>query len=488
MPHPASLPTAPLRLSTCLLLLLLAGATAHAQQARVEVDHATGDARLIVTRGPVADTTALGDEPVVRLPRSVPVEVRVVNTNTALYRFTKSVENVALPEVATLQGFAPKFTPYVPELRAALSRRGAARGGAEPAAGADAAAAARLALVSALGSAERGLLGVDEAVYGDRGLQPTLTTLLLALEQMRRGVAPEAASEPLRRMLGTGSACGRQDPVQLPTARDLLTALSNVASVSGQLQLAVYGASFEGDAQWRALRDSALVLERRVQAVLSDFEPLVASAYHVERLVGIVANACSYWSAGDTRGTLTQGKQVTIRVEPRAEPELARLADRRADQFTVLVQPKAVVRPAFAIAAVAAPDARFPRYATREVAGGLEIYESGRTDRRFGLGGSLGFTWAMLDRRSVAVWLPEIVIAAGDLTGAGIGAGVSLGFVKLGAGALWMRHEMLEGSRPGDVIPDASGMRVVEGYGKPRLYVSLSVFEWAPFADRIPQQ
>lgn len=479
-----------MRLPISALLLAGAAVSAGAQgtTARVEIDHATGAARLITTRGASADTTDLGDEPVVRLHRSVPVDVRVVNTNTALYRFSSESEKVALPELVSLQGFMTKLNPYVPEVRSALSGTKGA-GDAEATPSAEAVSAARLALATSLGSVERSLIGVDQALFGTNGLQANMATSLLALEQMRRGVAPEQASEPLRRALGLGAACGSQAPVRLPTAQLLLTSLTDLARSSQELRVASQGSAFASDARWAALRDSAARIEPRVQAALSDFEPLVDAAYRMERLVGIVAGACSHWSAGEKKGSLTEGRSITVRVEPRPEPELARLADRAPESFTVVVQPRALVRPALSITAIAAPDARFATYATRPVEGGVEIFESGRKDRRFGLGATLGFTWPGLDHREtrgIAFWLPEILVAAGDLTGAGVGTAVSMGFVKLGVGALWMRQEALAGARVGDVVPDESGLQLVEGYGKPKLYLSLSVFEWAPFADRIP--
>lgn len=476
-----------MRLAATLLLLVPAiAASAQAPTARVEIDHPTGNARLIVLRDGRADTSELGDRPVVRLAHSVPVEVRVVNTNTALYRFGRTVEGVPLPEAEAVQGFASRLTPYVPELRASMRNRGL-RGAGEQATEA-AIAEARLALTLSLGAAERSLLAIDEAVYGDRGLQPTLGRTLLALEQMRRGTSPEQASAPLRQALNLGPACGRQEQVRLQTAGAMLTALASLSTATDELRDATYGVSF-ADTRWQALRDSAQILDRRAQAALADFEPLVANAYRVERLVGIVANACSHWSAGTVSGSRTSGKSVTIRAEPRTEPEVARIAEHAPAQFTVVVQPQSIVRPAVAIAAIAAPGARFPTYGTRDVAGGVEVFESGRKDRRFGLGGTLGFTWPGLDRRDgsgVAVWLPELLVAAGDLTGAGVGTAVSLGFVKVGAGAMWMRHEALVGARPGDVLADPSQVQVVDGYGKPQFYLSLSVFDWAPFADRLP--
>lgn len=477
-----------MRLAAVSFLLLVPAFTAPAQSpgARVEIDHPTGRARLIVTRGGRADTSDLGDKPVVRLAHSIPVEVRVVNTNTALYRFSRTVEGVPLPEAEAIQGFTSRLTPYVPELRASLRNRGL-RGAGESATEAEI-AEARLALTMSLGAAERSLLAIDEAVYGERGLQPTLGRTLLALEQMRAGTPAERASAPLRQALGLGPACGPQEQVRLQTAGQMLTALSALGTASDELRDATYGITY-ADARWQALRDSAQVLDRRAQAALGDFEPLVANAYRVERLVGIVANACSHWSAGTVSGSRTSGKSVTILAEPRTEPEVARIAEHAPAQFTVVVQPQSVVRPAVAIAAIAAPGARFPTYGTREVGGGVEVYESGRKDRRFGLGGTLGFTWPGLDQRDsrgVAIWLPEVLVAAGDLTGAGVGTAVSFGFVKVGAGAMWMRHESLAGARVGDVVADPSMVHVVDGYGKPQFYVSLSVFDWAPFADRIP--
>ena len=377
-------------------------------------------------------------------------------------------------------------------MRAALSRRGVVRGATGSSEHtAEAVEAARTEVALALDGTRSGLLKIDQAVYGENGLQPTLATTLFALERMRTGTAPEEASATLRQRLRLGEPCGSPAAVRLPTATLLLTSLSSAFASAQQLHGAIHGESYAEDAVWKALRDSALTIEQRAERALSDFEPLVASAYHAEHLVGLVANACSFWNAGSAQGTLTKGREVKIEVAPRAEVELARLADRPATEFVVLVQPQSFIRPAIAIAAVAAPQARFPTYDTRDVPGGAQIYESGTRDRRFALGGTLGFTWPLLDQREtrgVALWVPEILVTAGDLTGAGIGSAISFGMVKLGAGALWVRHDALRGVGVGDVVADKSGLRVEEGYGKPKLFLSLSVFDWAPFADRIPHE
>ena len=55
----------------------------------------------------------------------VPVEVRVVNTNTALYRFGRTVEGVPLPEAEAVQGFASRSRPGPAAGPAGAARRGA---------------------------------------------------------------------------------------------------------------------------------------------------------------------------------------------------------------------------------------------------------------------------------------------------------------------------------------------------------------------------
>lgn len=480
------------RLLLASILVTSLATRAEAQTAVVEFDHGTDAARLIVTRAGTADTTSLGTAPVVRLHRSIPVEVRVVNTNTALYDLSRSSTREPLPEAQSVRSFVGRVAPYMAPLQSTATNAIRGRGTGEKSVSepsAETISAARETMALAIRGAEESLVRVDAALYGPTGLQSNLTAALLALEQMRLGVAPERASAPLRKALNLGEPCGHEAPVRLPTAQQLLSALSDLVYTTQELRTAVTGPSYEEEPRWRRLRDSASAVERRAESALADFEPLVANAYRVERLVGIVASACSHWSAGVSRGSLTEGRTVTIQVVPRTEVETGRLADRSAATYTVAIQPKALLRPALAVGGLAVPDARFGRYATREVDGGVEVYESGTRDARFALGGTFGLTWAGLDRREsrgFAVWIPEVAVTVGDAQGAGIGAGVSWNFLKLGAGAMWMRHTALDGVSVGDVLADESEMRTIDRYGPPNLYISLSVFDWSSFAKRIP--
>jgi hypothetical protein len=468
------------------LAFLCAPALLQAQQsAVVELDHGARSARLITRTGSDADTVELGDQPVVRLARSIPVEVRVVNTNTAVYRFSTETRSTALPETESVQSFLATLQPYLPEMRAAASgalRREVrlnARTFADP-------AVARAALVASVTQARNTLARVDDALFGEAGLQQNLTTSLLALEEMRQGVAPERASEPLRRLLRLGPQCGSDAPVRLPIAQRLLSALTDVVKTSQDLRGTMSAAEmFAGELG--SATDSARVVERQTQSAVSDFEPLVANAYRVERLVGIVAGACSHWVADTLQGSMTSGREIKVRVEPRTETETSRVADRPAHEFTVAVQPRPILRPALGFIALAAPDARFANYGTREVSGGVQIYETGTRDARFNIGGSLAFTWPGLDYRDshgFAIWLPEVVLAPGRNTTVGVGSAISWSFLKVGAGVAWIKHGALQGAAVGDVVPDESGLQISDAYSSTKLYFSIGVFDWAPLAGR----
>lgn len=471
-----------------LLVAALLPASARAQSV-VEFDHATGTARLIEQRAGRADTTPLGRSPSVRIDRSKPTIVRIVNTNTALYRFAEESEKAPLPELESLRGFMSRATPYVPALRAAATRSVRSRGGLTPEEEAESARAAVRTTSAALRDVTRNLANVDAAVFGAGGVQDLTTQSLFALEQMRRGARPEDAAASLRQAAGLGGACV-EEPVRLPATAQLLTALSELPVATQALRRAVDVSSHPDDVSWVAVRDSAQLFERQAQTALTDFESLVDAAYRAERLVRIVGHACSSWSTRPVTVSRTEGRTVSVSVEPRTDPDLARLAERGPTRYEVTIQPRTFVRPSLVPVAIAAPDARFARYGTRPTAAGdgAEVYETGRKDSRFAIGASLGFTWPWLDRREsggLTIWAPEISVGKGSGTHAfGVGPAVSWGIFKVGAGALWVHHETLKRVGVGQVLPTGTEVPLEEVYGAPRGYVSLSVLTIPSFGRR----
>src|SRR5260221_28140 len=254
------------------LVGLVAGCPLHlaAQKtAVVEFDHAAGTARLIVRNDARADTTVLGASPVVRLPRSVPVQIVVVNTNTALYRFARQTEQVAVPEFESVRSFMTKLRPYLPELRrAAISALGT-RGPGDEATNAAARAAARELLTRNLRTGEQSLLKLDDVMHGSNGLRDNETSVVFALEQMRRGVPPEAASERLRTALALGGPCQTPGSLPEPMTDRLFAAVSDLLDTGGNLQLALAGLQFGGDPTWVQLRDSVRLMSERIQSAMS---------------------------------------------------------------------------------------------------------------------------------------------------------------------------------------------------------------------------
>lgn len=479
---------------TCAVALLLAAVAlpAAAQQQRrgvVEINHVSGEARFILTVGDRVDTSNVGRNPTVRVPRGTQVVVRVVGTNTALYRFSTEQENIPIPDLESVKSLVIRSAPYMPELRtvaAAIDGRG---GNAEDVAAAVAALAetdrrlmadATTRLRSAIGS-------VDRAVQGRRGIQRLQSSTLFALEQMRLGTPPEEAVTDLRGLLAQPVTCGDDAPVRLPTAQSLLAGVFDVARVHAELADAVAGPGYFEQLGWKAAYDSAQVVSSRAALVLDDYESLVTTAYRLERLTGIVAGACGARTLDSLRLQAGSGRTMTIAVTPRSETELARVAELGATTWTVTVQPRVLFSPSLSIGGLAAPQGRLPVYGTSSAGGTTTVVETGRSDARFTAAGMLGVTWGPLDRRQkngVAVWLPELVVGAGSTPTFGVGAGVSYGFMRLGVGGAWMRHAALDGMQVGDVLADPSALRVSDSYGRPRMYVTLSVFDWSPVASR----
>jgi hypothetical protein len=230
------------------------------------------------------------------------------------------------------------------------------------------------------------------------------------------------------------------------------------------------------------------VVNSRAALVLDDYEALVTTAYRLERLAGIVAGACGTRTLDSLRLRTGSGRTMTIAVTPRSETELARVAELGSTTWTVTVQPRVLISPSLSIGGLVAPQGRLPVYGTSSAGGTTTVAETGRSDARFTAAGMLGITWGPLDRREkngVAVWLPELVVGAGSTPTFGVGAGVSYGFLRLGVGGAWMRHAALDGMRVGDVLADPSELRVSDSYGRPRLYMTLSVFDWSPLAARL---
>lgn len=461
----------------------------------LEIDHAAGTARLVrVGAGDSVETLrSFARASNVRLDGAMDVDVRVVNTNTALYTFSLDSSVAPNVEMESVRAFVGKLGPYLPELGLLATGAPRTRGAGaarrsllgEP--DADLSSGVRAAWTAGMRTEEQ-LTRLDSVIYGPRGLQETLALTLDALDAMHRGVTSDESSSALRRALSLSTpACQSARPSDFQLAHEVLAAMRQLSQARFDLDASVGAVSLTRGAESR-LRDTLALLQSRAQTALADFDPLVANAYHIERLAGMVAGACSYWAAGSLASS-SAGRSLMIKVTPRTDPEVGRVATKGGTTYTVTVPRRVVVRPALGLSALFAPQARYSNFGARalpQTGAGMEVYETGVRDARFSWGVTLGLTYAALDRRDAggfSLWLPELTFNnAGDVKALGVGSAVSFASLKLGTGLLWIRHQELDGLTLGQTIPNVTYLRTNDSYSHPRLYVSLSVFDLAPFS------
>lgn len=459
----------------------------------LELDHGTGVVRLIETKnaGGVmrADTTNYGLSRAIQLPRPLNLRLRVVNTNTGLYQIATTTTTTASPAIAPLATFLGRLGPYLPELGAAISGspkplvskslggKGFTSTDATPAPSVELTRAWELAR-----KAEQSLVKVQRQLYGAGGLQDTYTQTLATLEAMRLGASPENASSTLRQALSLPAAsCANTSPA--PSVQEVIDALHDLLRARQELDAGLNELPSDIGELWTAARDSVTTVRSRVMSALGDFDPIVANAYHVEKLAALAANACAQQDAGELPISRLSGRTVTVSIAPRDLPEILRVANRAPQLITITVVKKPFVRPSLGVSLINVPSARFNVYGARAASpSGSEIYASAVRDARFTWGASLGTTWKWLDFResnNVAVWIPEFTVSAqSDTRAFGVGGGFSVGPVKIGTGMMWVKRTALSGLTLGQVVPNPQYLLTRESYGKPLAYWSLSLFGW----------
>jgi len=459
-------------------------------------DHASKTAVLASDTAGVSGKVIRSGE-TIHVPAGTSIRVRVRNTNTALYRVSTDTISLPATDLDPLRAFLGRLGPYVPELAVLVRPPGHSKGEAEseptrmlpPSLPADAPEDARAAWRAGL-RAERGLVRVDSLVRGGGGLHQTATVVLGTFEEMRQGGQPEAVAKRLRDSLALPALdCERPSAIRLRLTGGLIAALEEMvrAQYALEQESGIAAPSLASSPQLAPLRDSLVLLRKRAQTAASDYDQLIGAAYRVERLASAAANACSAWTGDGGIVKESSGRSITIKVEPRSDAEIARVADRAAVSVSAKLLPTPRLTTALGLGFLAAPDARFPTFGTRTPAagGGTEIFESGAKDVRFSWGVTLGLTWLGLDQRArsgVAVWLPELIVSPpSDSRAFGLGTALSWKSAKLGAGALWVRHPELVDQSVGDKIPNKDFLATHDTYSHPKLYFSLSIFDVPPF-------
>ena len=463
----------------------------------MEYDHRAGSVRVLVSHGETTDTLKQlpGKGHAFRLAAPLPVSVRVINTNTGVYKIAATSDSTRAPAVDSLRAFLGRLGPYLPDVALALAgpmRRGERNMFANV-------TSTRVGVVDAENAAQQvidALAQIDSVMFAANGVHGVLGKTLRTVERMRTEDVQRQASL-LRDSLGLpapakkcpAGADMRQGP---PLARGLLGAFADLAPGNVRLRRSLVDSTvFNENASTIGLYRQLQRLAPRADTAQRDYDDVVALAYHVERLATTVASACSDWRSNALPVSLAAGPTITLKIDPRADLELARAADQGSTSVNVtLLPPSSWIEPALGVGFVYAPQARFATYGARSAPGGVtEVYEQSKRDLRFGYAASLGFTYRPLnwrERTGVSIWLPELTLGQlGDAKAFGVGSAVAIfNRVKLGAGAIWVRHTELDQQHVGQQIFNANFLQTVDTYGKAKPYFSISVFDWPPFLSK----
>lgn len=381
----------------------------------------------------------------IRVPKPYRVRIVVENTNSALYTCGVTATVAHVPELDSLRAFLAAVGPYV-----------AAAAAAPPLPKAQPPTSA------AADTLKMALNTLDSIVTGPQGLQWALRLTLEALDTLRFKTGPairETAAELGRNLLTVCDTTGCRSLVS-----GILRAELNIAR-----RLEVRG--FNSGA------DTLVVMAAR--AALAGEDKVVANAYGVEAIVRATLKASDTVVCDSVAFASDEGRDLTITVAPRPIPELARLADRRPYELKVTVLPKWGPRLAFSAALMYAFGATFPTYNTTTTPP-VQVIESGTQDLRWNYGLTLGLTWDWRHAPCHITWWPlELTVSPStDNPGLGIGTAFSVGVFKAGVGALWLKHDQLDGMSVGQTLSDPNLLRKRSVLGSPRLYVSASLIGW----------
>jgi hypothetical protein len=481
-------------------LVVSTGLAAQQDTAIVEYDHRANVLRALVPHGEKTDTlkpvTLKGGGRAFRFEAPMAVGVRVINTNTGVYKIAATSDSTRAPAVDSLRAFLGRLAPYLPDVALAFAgpmRRGSGGVFANV-------TTSRVAVSDAKDAAQQvvdALARLDSAMFAPDGVHGVLGKTLRVVERMRTEDVQRQASL-LRDSLGLpapvkkcpSGAGMRQGP---PLARRILEAFADLEPGSVKLRRSLVDSTiFDENTSTIAFYRQLQRLAPRADTAQRDYDDVVGLAYRTERLAMTVASACSDWRSNSLPVSLAAGPTITLKIDPRADLELARAADQGSTSITVtLLPPSSRFEPAIGVGFVYAPQARFATYGTRSAPGGVtEIYEQSKKDLRFGYAASLGFTYRpeswRESRAGVSIWLPELTLGQlGDSKSFGVGSAIAVfNRVKLGAGAIWIRHTELDQQHVGQQIFNANFLQTVDTYGKAKPYISLSVFDWPPFLSK----
>lgn len=453
----------------------VAGLNAQAPVRTIVLSGASGDLRLIDRRGDVSSETVVKVQPVqIGHPYAAAFEVR--GLVSSLYSCAIAEKSSVAPEIAALRGFFSLAGPLL----------------LDPA------------LVSSFRGAQANLFNFDKSVASSELLR--LLNELVALRDLievsvpgwrldLRAAAKQFAELPPEGAASAASAaalevqtsrmwkqrlrCSSADECAKAKLTDRITHhLREIARLAGR----------RSGGSWNKLE--ALALQSSAE-LLSRSDELLAIGSEMDTTLAAFATAKPFLSCGPSvTMSWREGREVTVTVAPRALSVLNGTARNAGFVRAVSLRPRWAVSPSFGAAALFIDRGLYDRFGATTIAGASQkrVFVLGTQDARLLYGVTLGLTGGSLDRRQrsgfpVTVWPLEVTVQPLETNRAfGLGTAASLGIVKVGTGALWIRHAvLLDGLSLGDSVLDANLVRTRDRFTRPKLYVSFALIGLPPF-------
>ena len=178
---------------------------------------------------------------------------------------------------------------------------------------------------------------------------------------------------------------------------------------------------------------------------------------------------------------------LTVTAAPRTLAAFATVRLEDPLEFGFVTTPGRVFRLAVGLSFLVASKAIYPTFGTKmKPDSTFTVIQSGNLDNRASYGLSLSVGFPRLNPRNHgkwAFWMPEITVNPADgVKSVGLGFGVSYSVIKLGAGRLWTRHDLLAPENPlGTILPNPEALRTISSFRQSRWYVGLSLIGLPPF-------
>lgn len=444
----------------------------------------------------------------IRVPQGKSV-VTVRETNTAVFRYELGTEAVDVPEAKQLDTFLKHFGPYLVDVLSVeveASQRSLLMA-TQPEEVPDAlepffAELARSArkLQDTVKSLEDSLRNLDNEIDKIRGLRLRVLDAYGHLQPERLQAAIEAIchDEAACRDLASAHVTGLlADYTEISRKlREAEAAARKLRAFLDQLQ--------QTNAPSAAIRNAAEDAQQpldelpklfgQARKALDESDDVLVQVRVLERLLFDGLHAQPTWTSPQFPITLQKGRKVTLKITPTAAAALASAGrlPTVATSFTLL--PVWPVQPAVGLSLLHAEGATFPEFGTSKtkttVDGAeverFEVVEKKLVDDRFEYGLTLSLTHRGLCRAegTRCPWLDFTVNPSDDVRALAAGLSYNFGRFRIGAGALWTKHDTLEGGLAlGDLLVAEGDLKTGESYDDPNFYVSFSVTGWQPFVS-----